>query len=131
YPSDYETSYTYNVSGDLASESVPAATGSGVATTTYYYDADGNTIAVTGPNGNPGTCNPVTSGSCADTTYNVYDEQNRELSTTDPSGNATQYTYDANGTQLTKTLGSATGTYTYNGAGQVIEISYSDGTPTV
>ena len=86
---------------------------------------------MTGPNGNPGTCNAVTTQNCADTTYNVFDEQNREVSTTDPSGNQTQYTYDANGTELTKTLGGATGTYTHNGAGQVIEISYSDGTPTV
>ncbi|MGD0441859.1 MAG: beta-propeller fold lactonase family protein [Acidimicrobiales bacterium] len=130
-PTNYATTSTYNGSGELTSQAVPAATGSGVETTTNYYDADGNMIAVTGPNGNPNTCNPVTTSGCADTTYNVYDEQNRELSTTNPSGNETQYTYDPDGVQLTETQSSSTGTYTYNGAGQVIQISYTDGTPTV
>jgi RHS repeat-associated protein len=116
-PSNYATTSIYNGVGELTSQSAPAASGSGVETTTTYYDADGNTIAVTGPNGNPGTCNPVTTSGCADTTYNMFDQQNRELSTTDPSSDETQYTYDADGT--------------YNGAGQVIQISYTDGTPTV
>jgi RHS repeat-associated protein len=130
-PLNYATTSVYNGAGELTSETVPAATGSGLETTTNYYDADGNTIAVTGPNGNPGTCNPVKASGCADTIYNVFDEQDRELSTTDPSGNETLYTYDPDGVQLTETVGSSTGSYTYNGAGQLIQISYTDGTPTV
>ena len=132
-PSSYATRSVYNGAGELTSQTVPPPSGSGAGqTTTNYYDADGNTVAVTGPNGNPGTCDPVTTSGCADTNYNVYDEQNRQLSTTDPSGNETQYTYDADGTMLTQTEPSSTeGTYTYNGAGQLIQISYTDGTPTV
>jgi RHS repeat-associated protein len=99
-------------------------------TTTDYYDADGNTLAVTGQNGDVATCNPTTTSACADTTYNVYDEQNLELSTTDPLNN-TVYTYDSDGTELTAVASSNTGTYTYNGAGQLVQISYTDGTPTV
>jgi RHS repeat-associated protein len=107
-------------------------TGTGTETTTDYYDADGNVVAVTGPNGNPGACDPLTTSGCADTTYNLYDEQQRQLSTTDPSGNETTYTSDADAATLTETLpSSTTGTYTYNGAGDLIKVVYSDGTPTV
>jgi RHS repeat-associated protein len=113
-------------------------TGAGTETTTDYIDADGNQVATTGPNGNPYSssnptgCNALTTSGCADTTYNIYDEQSRELSTTDPSGNETQYTYDADGNMLTETAPDRSeSTYNYNGAGQVTQISYTDGTPTV
>ncbi len=107
-------------------------TGSGTYTTTDYYDADGNTVAVTAQSGDPATCNPLTTASCADTTYNSYDELGRQVSVTDPSGNDTSYVLDADGRVLTTTMpDSSTTTNTYNGAGQLIEVAYSDGTPSV
>lgn len=131
-PSNYTTQNGYDDADNPTTQSTPAASGSGVETSTNYYDADGNIVAVTGQNGNPATCNPLTTSGCADTTYNVYDQQNRELSSTDPSGNVTTWTYDADGNIVTKTVQSGTeATYTYDGAGRVIQISYTDGTPTV
>jgi RHS repeat-associated protein len=132
-PSYYATTTTYDADGNVLSETVPPPSGFGSGlTTTDYYDADGNELAVTGQNGTPSNCNPVTTSGCADTTYNVYDEQDRQLSTTNPSGDETQYTYDAGGAMLTETEPSSTeATYSYNGAGEVIQISYTDGTPTV
>jgi RHS repeat-associated protein len=132
-PSNYQTTTTYDASGNTLSETVPPPSGSGPGeTTTNYYDASSNKVAVTGQNGNPATCNPLTNSSCADTTYNVYDEQSRELITTDPSSNETAYTDDADAAMLTTTQQSGTaGTYTYNGAGELTQISYTDGTPTV
>ncbi len=132
-PSNYATATTYDAEGNTVSVTVPPASGSGAGeTTTNYYDANSNEVAVMGQNGNPATCNPLTYSTCAETTYNVYDEQDRELNTTDPSSNQTTYSYDANGVMLTTTQQSGTGgTYSYNGAGELTQISYTDGTPTV
>jgi RHS repeat-associated protein len=107
----YATTYTYYAATDppVAPPSAPDCSGSAVnqgqqlktatthgdATTTYVYDAAGNTIAKT--NG-------------AGTTYGIgtscgrYDAENRLTSTQAP-GDAlpTTYTYDPTGTQLTAT----------------------------
>ena len=75
---------------------------------------------MTGPNGNPATCNPLT-------TSGLRGHDLQRLRPAEPGtfhhrpqfADETQYTYDADGTMLTETEPSSTvGTYTYNGAGQ-------------
>ncbi len=132
-PSDYATTNGYDDNDNPITATTPPPSGSGTGeTTTEYYDADGNVVAVTGQNGDPATCDPLTTSDCADTTYNLYDQQNRELSTTDPSSHETQYSYDADGSVVVTTApDDNTATNTYNGAGELTETSYTDGTPTV
>lgn len=81
-----KTTYTYDKVGRLLSSVSPRgnATGADPAahTTSYTYDAAGNTIEVTGPTG-------------ASTTT-TYDAINRPLTVTDPLDHTTGYTYDAN-----------------------------------
>ena len=133
-------------------------TGSGTQTTVNYYDASGNLVAVSGPGSNPyatgnsGGCNPLTTSACADTTYYTYDEDNHQLTATQPSdytGSAYPLTtnyYDASGNlvavtgpagspgscnPITTSTCTDTTYKTYDGAGRVTQISYTDGTPTV
>ncbi|MGO9911561.1 MAG: RHS repeat-associated core domain-containing protein [Acidimicrobiales bacterium] len=146
-PADGEvTTYTYDDDGNQITATDP---GGEVTSTGYDGDAeacwsDVYTSQETGTCTSPPTTGEVTSDTydgngneltetspVGGTTTNVYDEQDRELSTTNPSSEETSYTYDADGSVLTTTESSGAGTDSYNGAGQLIEVSYTDGTPTV
>ncbi len=81
-----KTTYTYDKVGRLLSSVSPRGnvTGTDPAayTTSYTYDAAGNTTKVTGPTGA--------------STSTTYDAINRPLTVTDPLDHTTSYTYDAN-----------------------------------
>jgi RHS repeat-associated protein len=80
----------------------------GTLTASYHYDANGNRLDLTTPNG-------VVSGS--------YDDQDRLTA----YGTAT-YSYTANGELRTKTDGAATTTYTYDALGNLTQVALPDGT---
>jgi YD repeat-containing protein len=120
-PDDYDTLYTYDAAGRLLTETDPLG-----HTTTYDYDAVSNQTSVTDAN------NHVT-------TY-TYDTDNQKTSTTLPLGRQWTYAYDpdghpttvvdANG-NATPAQGDGTTTSTYDRAGRLSAIEYSDATPDV
>jgi YVTN family beta-propeller protein/YD repeat-containing protein len=121
------TTVTYTPDGQVATVEDPLQD-----VTTYYYDADGNRIAVTNPEGSPGSCNPVTTSHCAFTDYFAFDTANRMTSMTTPptatssTGQTASYGYNADGDQKTTTdpLGQVT-TTGYDGLDEVTSVSYT------
>jgi RHS repeat-associated protein len=126
------------------------------------YDAAGRVIltqelsqvlikVITTPAGNS-TSVFVSASALIGQTSSVYDAAGRLLKTTDPTGLVTQYTYDADGRALTKSVGSTQTTsfqydadgrqieetdpsgavtrFVYDGNGNVLETLYADGTTT-
>ena len=80
------TSLSYDANtADLTDMTIP-----GQGTTSYAYDAEGNLISLTGPEGTIATY--------------TYDNNGDELSETDPNGVTTSYTYDSNGNQTEQQL---------------------------
>ena len=97
------TQYLTNAQGQLTSVIAPAVNGSS-PTTTYTYDANGNLLTSTDPNG-------------AVTTYQ-YDANGNLLSVEDGVGNTVSYTYNVNDQVTSKT------TYTVPAQGQVGQSGY-------
>lgn len=121
------TTTTYTADGKVATTEDPLGN-----ITTDYYDADNNKVAYTNPEGNPGTCNPLTTSHCAYTYYFVFDTADRTTSATTPptatssTGQTTSYTNDADGNQKTVTdpLGQVT-TNGYDGLGELTGVTYT------
>lgn len=93
----------YNADDQLISTTLPQDTStSPTRTTTYTYDAVGNQLTQTAPDGN-------LSGAAAGsyTTTTAYDALNRAVTVTDAAGNKTTATYDnvGNKTKVTDPLG--------------------------
>jgi RHS repeat-associated protein len=132
-PYDYATTSAYDAAGRLTTQTLPPPTSSSAGanqgeTTTNYYDADGNEVATTEAQGDPGSCNPIMTSGCPYTTYDTYDQQNRTLSTTDPNGDTTSYSFDADGNQLVVTDSSGnTTTTTYDGADNAVSTTTASG----
>lgn len=77
---------------NLRKTSVTVAVGtSDAATTTFYYDFNGNLTSIVGPKEQPGQ------QYAGQSTITSYDERNRPYSVTDPLVNVTSCTYDAAG----------------------------------
>ncbi|HEX7183230.1 MAG TPA: RHS repeat-associated core domain-containing protein [Thermoanaerobaculia bacterium] len=78
--------------------------------TLYEYDASGNVVRVTAPDGA--------------VTQSTYDAQNNKLTETDALGNTTRYTYDAAGnpTSVTDPLGNVQ-RFTRNARGQLLSLT--------
>jgi RHS repeat-associated protein len=142
----FTTYYTYDEVGRQTSSVQPQDPSSNYPTTTNYYNAGGNQIAVTMPGGSPGSCNPVTTSTCTDTVYRSYDAVGRVhiISYTDGTPTVTfsynndgsrasmidgtgtsSYSYDSTGRLVSTTNGAgAVDTWSYNAAGQQICLSY-------
>ena len=102
-PNGVETDYTYNPLNALVSNTTSGQT------STSYYDANGNVLAVTAPGGNPYSlsnttgCDPLTTSTCSYTTYNTYNNSNKLLTSTNPDGEVTTNYYDASGNKVATT----------------------------
>lgn len=115
------TSYTYDAVNRLSSVIAP-----GGATTSYTRDLAGNMTQRTDANNR--------------TTNYTYDADGRRTTATSPIGQIWTTSYDAAGNVLqlvdangnaTPTAGDGTTTHTYDLAGRLTEIDYSDATPDV
>ena len=126
YDSDspYETAYTYDSAGELFSQTTPVTSADpdgGV--TSYAYDAAGNQVSLTEPDGVV-----VTS---------AYSPLNKvtSISYSGSSAHSVDYSYDANGAPTGMVDASGTSSYTYdpfgeltaqtNGAGKTIDYAYN------
>jgi RHS repeat-associated protein len=144
----YTTYNTYNSSNELTASAAPNG-----QTTTYWYDLHGNKLAMTGPAGNPVTCNPTTSTTpCADSVTYVYNTLNQltcmgqvnsaNNTCASPGSGAgiTTYTYTQDGQRATMVDGTGTTHYYYdssdrltsvtNGAGAAVTYAYGQNSDT-
>src|SRR6202790_1381280 len=102
---NHTTATTYDADHEALVVTLAGGTGSPITPTVNatYYDPNGNTVATTGPLGNPYSatnpsgCNPNTISTCSDTTYNAFDAANNQTLVQDPSGNQTLTCYDGDG----------------------------------
>ncbi|MCL2409147.1 MAG: peptidoglycan DD-metalloendopeptidase family protein [Oscillospiraceae bacterium] len=112
--------FTYDALGRLIEQRVPFEQVGNViqyATTRYFYDRNGNLTRTATLVNLPGTAQIWA------TTENTF-RHNRLMSsqTGGANGIRTEYTYDLAGNILTKRVGGATTTYTYNNRGQLTQI---------
>ena len=131
----YQTTSSYNSSGELVSTTSPATTAApSGATTTYAYDPAGNKLTTTDPNGVTATWAyspaslPITvtySGSSAHSVTYAYDADGQQTGMTDATGSSS-YTYDPFGelTAATNGAGQTTG-YGYDADGNTTAVIYS------
>lgn len=140
-PRLHTTSYTYDADNRLASRTSPTS-----QLWTYGYDADANRTSVVTPKGNAGTLALGTVSATYDTldrpTLTTYGDGTPSVSLTyDSGGHVSQlldgrgtlaYGYDADGRvlSLTRNPGAAQQafTYVYDGAGNITNRTYPDGT---
>ena len=131
----YTTYNTYNSSNELLTSTNPDD-----ETTTYYYDLNGNKVAMTGPAGHPATCNPTTSTTpCVDSITWVYNNlgqvtcmgQNNGANNTcaSPGSGAgiTTYTYTADGKRATMVDATGTTHYYYDASDRVTSVTNGAG----
>jgi len=124
-----------------ADRNVATSTDANLNETTYAHDPAGQLVEVERPDLSTveteywadGTLKTQIDGSTAATSY-VYDAQRRLTSVTDPLSRVTTFGYDAAGNRTTRqdhggsctAPKSACATYTYNDAGELTGIDYSD-----
>lgn len=107
------TGYTYDASGNRLSSTAPDGT-----TASYIYDNQGNMTSTTDALGQ--------------TTSYAYNGFGQVLSIKDPQGNTTSYTYDATGNMITMTdSAGATTQYQYDAKGNVTKITNPLGQATI
>ena len=151
-PNGAITTYTYNAAGDLLSESTILNDNTNIVKS-YEYDAYGNKIKFTDPNGNitrytyddNNNLKMVVDALNNETVYEYdkknqlikvtdakgysiqheYDKLGRKTKTIDAKGNCSTTTYDANGNVLSVTdkSGIITYLYTYNCMNQVVSVT--------
>jgi YD repeat-containing protein len=100
--------YTYSPLGLLLTSAGPSND-----VTTYTYDSAGNLSSVTNPAGHI-------------TSMANYDANGKVGRVTDPNGLVTDLTYTPRGLLASKTVGSQSWNYEYDGAGQLILLTPSD-----
>lgn len=103
--------YTYSALGQMNTADGPRTDVADV--TTYAYDAKGNITAITNALGQI-------------TQITAYDAHGHPLTLRDPNGLVTQLTYDPRGRLTSRTVGSETTTYQYDGVGQLIQVKFPD-----
>ncbi|MFJ9779914.1 LamG-like jellyroll fold domain-containing protein [Amycolatopsis sp. NPDC101161] len=118
YPAGLVTSYGYDGSDQVVSQTDPAVTDRvtgavHTAVTTSVYNADGSITSQTVADG--------TGGDAARTTSSTYNDKDQVASTTDANGNVTTYTYDVYGNKKSETDPNGTETdWTYDGEGHLL-----------
>jgi trimeric autotransporter adhesin len=128
------TQLEYNTQGDLIASSTPDGNGTGVATTTYAYDADGEQTSTVSPDGNVAGANAGNYTTTAD-----YNADGDETSVTQGGGSGytdtprtTSYGYDGDGNKTTVTDARGyTTTTSYNGDDEATLVTDPDGHATL
>jgi RHS repeat-associated protein len=127
------TSYVYDADHDLVS-----VTNADKHATAITYDADDLPLSLQRPDGTTfhtayngsGKIVTQTNGLNKVTSYS-YDALDRVATITDPLSRVTSFAYDADSRLATRTDPVVTAHFGYDNAGQLISLSYSDGTPGV
>ncbi|MCP4127870.1 MAG: hypothetical protein GY753_12505 [Gammaproteobacteria bacterium] len=112
---DQTITYTYNPLGLVETIDGPRVDVNDI--TRFDYDAQGNRTHITNALGHI-------------TQISAHDASGRPLTLIDPNGVTTQLTYDARGRLLTRTTDGHITTLTYDGVGNVINITQADGSQT-
>ena len=126
-PAGRVTTTTHTPTGNLASVSRPASS-TGVETTGYGYDDDGNLTEVIPPR--------TSAGETTDAWTFTYDLAGRQLTAADPLGNTRSTGYNLDGDVVTEVSAKGTGaanttTYTRDPIGRITAVGYGDGSPGV
>jgi YD repeat-containing protein len=109
--------YTYDAYGQVLTATDP----NGKVTTTVYY-------AATDPDlGKRGNVQTVTNPLGHVTTVTAYDGNGRPTSITDPNGTVTTLNYHPRGWLASRTVGGETTGYIYDGVGQLTKVTQPDG----
>jgi RHS repeat-associated protein len=125
-PNDAVTYTTYDAVGNVLTVTEPDGN-----TTTDVYDADNRKIMETDAAGDvtmwayDGVGNVITmTAPTSNVTNNTYDADNRVINVTDGGGTVASYTYDAVGNQLTRTDGNGnTTTTTYDAIYRITQVT--------
>jgi YD repeat-containing protein len=111
--------YTYNANGSVLTMNGPRTEVSDVTTYTYYANDD----ADLGKRGNVAT---ITNAAGHVTSITAYDLHGQPLTIVDPNGLTTTLTYDPRQRLTSRTVGTETTAYEYDGVGQLTKITLPD-----
>ena len=127
------TNFTYDAHGNLLSQSIvtPTITSSSA----YTYNASGQPLTATDPNGNvtrfaydaQGNLTSVTNALGQVTQMTSYDANGRPLTIQDPNGVVTTLTYNFRGQATSRTTAQWATSYSYDAVGQLIKLTNPDG----
>jgi YD repeat-containing protein len=112
--------YTYNANGSVLTVNGPRTDVADLTTYTYYANDD----ADPGKRGNVAT---VTNAAGHVTQITAYNAHGQPLTTIDPNGLTTTLAYDARQRLESRTVGSETTSYGYDGVGQLTRVTLPDG----
>jgi len=112
--------YTYNANGSMLSMNGPRTDVADVASYTYYANDD----ADLGKRGNVAT---ITNALGHVTSITAYNAHGQPLTIVDPNGLATTLVYDPRQRLTSRTAGTETTSYEYDGVGQLTKITLPDG----
>jgi len=112
--------YTYNANGQVLTVDGPRTDAADVTTYTYYPNDDPDL----GKRGNAAT---ITNTLGQRTQISVYNAHGQPLTIVDPNGLVTTLTYDQRQRLTSRTVGTETTSYEYDGVGQMTKVTLPDG----
>jgi RHS repeat-associated protein len=129
----HTTNFTYDGNGNMLTRTVTA--GGQTRTVSYTYNAQGQALTMTDPNGNVtayaydahGNLSSVTNALGQVTKFTSYDAAGRLLSMSDPNGLVTTYTYDPRGRLTSRTAGTELTGLAYDAVGDLTKVTHPDG----
>ncbi len=140
------TAYDYYASGDVHTKTITDVATSATRIWTYTVNAFGQVLTVDGPRtdvsdvttytyypvndpspGRRGNLATITNALGHVTTISDYDANGRPLTIVDPNGLTTTLTYFPRGWLASRTDGNETTSYTYDNAGQLTQVTQSNG----